>query len=47
MHGFYPVVDKGQALFISVNWLGIDYLANSQQQGNHNHKFIIFLDRVL
>lgn len=47
MPGFYPAVVKGEALFISVDWLGIDYLVTVSPQGNYNHKFIIFLDQHL
>lgn len=33
MPGFHPAVDKGEALFISVDWLGIDYLVTLSPQG--------------
>lgn len=41
---FYPTVDKGEGLFISVDWLGIYYLVIVLQREDYNHKFIVFLD---
>jgi len=31
--GFYPALDKEEALFISADWLGIDYLVTLSPKG--------------